>query len=143
LYRTAPVFQRHRVAWPDLATTVTAVAIDEVDRRAVPLNTCYVVAFPDQGTALAVSTILNSIWISAFVRVTADEARGGYRRCNSRVMGQIPVPDVQHHPSLTDVGRRAHHTDDVSTDEVDAAVATALGLPASVQSRLRSLAPNR
>jgi hypothetical protein len=143
LFRTAPAFLHHRVAWSDISAAPTAVAIDEIDPSIVPLNTCYVAAFPDRASALAATAVLNSTWASAYVRVTADEARGGYRRCNARVIGRIPLPPPGRVQALAHLGHHAHHQSDVGTDQIDAAVAEALGLSERVQAALRSLAAHR
>jgi hypothetical protein len=143
LFRTAPAFLDHRVAWSDISATLTALAIDEINTRIVPLNTCYVAAFPDRTSALAAAAVLNSTWASAYVRVAADEARGGYRRCNARVIGRIPFPPPSRIQALADLSHQAHHHLDVRIDQIDAAVATALELTEHTQTTLRSLAAHR
>jgi hypothetical protein len=143
LFRTAPVFRQHRVAWSDISAALSAVAVDEVYPRVVPLNTCYVTAFPDRASALAATVVLNSTWASAYVQVAADEARGGYRRCNATVIGRIPLPPAPRMRALATLGYQAHHQSDVSTDQIDAAVAEALGLSESARATLRSLAATR
>jgi hypothetical protein len=91
-------------------------------------------------TALAASAVLKSCWAAALVRVTADEARGGYRRCNARVIGSIPLPRGNGaRRTLADFARRAHHAPAYSHADLDASVAEALALPGPIQDRLRAL----
>lgn len=140
LFRTEPAQCGHRVIWRDIARRPVAAVLDELHTDAIPLNTCYVAAFPDRTTALAASAVLNSVWAAALVRVTADEARGGYRRCNARVIGAVPLPrDTGTLRSLADLARQAHHFSGFSHAELDSSVAEALGLPGPVQTRLRAL----
>lgn len=143
VFRTGPAVELHRVVWPDIARRIRAVAIDQTDPDSVPLNTCYVSAFPTREAALAATCVLNSSWSAAFVTVAADEARGGFRRCNARIVGRIPMPDQRHHATLAALALRAHEGDYVSADEVDAAVAASLDLPSAVCSRLASMLTRR
>jgi hypothetical protein len=43
-------------------------------------------------TALALCAWLNSTWIRAAARATADPANGGYARFNARAVGAVPLP---------------------------------------------------
>ena len=90
--------------------------------------------------ALATTAILNSTWSAALAAATADEARGGYRRINARVVGSMPTvaaPEAQSRlAALSTEAQRSRH---VSQSDIDEAVATALALPRSVQDRLRSI----
>jgi hypothetical protein len=143
LFRTEPALSGHRLVWRDIARRPTAAVLDELIADAIPLNTCYVASFPDRMTALAASAILNSCWAAALVRVTADEARGGYRRCNARVIGSIPLPRGNGaRRSLADFACRAHHAPSYSHADLDASVAEALALAGPVQDRLRALVPD-
>lgn len=140
VFRTGPALAPHRVTWPDIARRPRAVALSaSIAPDAIPLNTCYVHAAPDQEGALVTAAVLNSTWAEAFVHAHADEARGGYRRVNARVVGAIPLP--QHGPqraSLCDLSLLAHNDSrHVTRQDIDAAVARALGLTQSVQERLR------
>jgi len=73
------------------------------------------------------------------VRAHADEARGGYRRINARVTGAIPIPDQgPSRTALCDLSFIAHQDPrHVTRQDLDAAVARALGLTERVQERLR------
>jgi hypothetical protein len=141
LFRTPAAFAPHRVVWPDLARSPHAVALDVLRGDAVPLNTCYVSAAPDEPTALALAATLNSTWIRVLLRLRADEARGGYRRHNARAMGAVPVPpDGEHRQRLVELSRDAHYSHDISQQDLDRAVAQALGLDAATCADLADLA---
>jgi hypothetical protein len=100
-----------------------------------------VASLPDDGSALVVAAVLNSVWAAALVAVTADEARGRYRRVNARVAAQIPIPDLQADlQELVHLSRLAHQQTDVSDSDIDQAVAEALGLDRETRSALRALA---
>jgi hypothetical protein len=129
------------VVWPDLARRPHAVALDVVHADAVPLNTCYVSTVPDEATALALAATLNSTWVHVLLRLRADEARGGYRRHNSRAMSVVPVPpDGQARRRLVELSRQAHRTHDICQQDLDRAVAQALGLDAAGCADLAALA---
>ncbi len=150
-YRTGPLWSvfrirgataDNRVVWPDIARRPRAVALDETEAHtAIPLNTCYVAPAPDRETALVITAVLNSIWAMAFAAVSADEARGGYRRMNAHVIEQIPVPDGGlARVALTELSQRAHRHEHVTNEDLDEAVADALGLSARTRRHLRALA---
>jgi hypothetical protein len=95
---------------------------------------------PNRETALVVAAVLCSTWTRVLVRVTADEARGGYRRYNARITGAVPIP--HHGPArdhLIELSRTAHHSH-VSQSDLDGAVADALGLPPDTRATLAGLA---
>jgi hypothetical protein len=139
LFRTRPARRGHRVVWSDIARKVSAAVVEEATPDAVPLNTCYVAAFPDRPTALAASAVLNSSWATALATLIADEARGGYRRCNARVVGSVPLPASRAATDrLAGLALDAHRGMDVPTAQIDRAVAEALRLPGTVQAALRA-----
>ncbi len=142
LFRVKPALARNRVVWADIATHPRAVALDETDAdRAIPLNTCYVAPAPNRDTALAIAGVLNSCWARALTCAIADEARGGYRRINARVAGQMPIPEPGHQRSaLCELSAQAHRGNHVSSTDLDEAVAHALRLSAKAQRFLRSVA---
>ena len=134
-----------RLVWSDIARRPAAALLEACGvPRAVPLNTCYTLATGDRDTALVMAAVFNSVWCAALARVTADEARGGYRRINVRVAAAFPVPPLgaatRHLASLS---ASAHERTGVSADDLDDAVADAFDLPSSVRQTLRSLAANR
>ncbi len=138
LFRIRAGFAGQRVVWPDIAPRPSAVALDETAfAAAVPLNTCYVAHLPDRATALAVAMILNTSWARAIAQVTADEARGGYRRINARVAGQMPVPAGATRLALAGFGAAAHRNRHADQDQLDDVVADALGLPTGARHLLR------
>jgi hypothetical protein len=141
LFRTTAAFARHRVAWPDLARAAHAVALDVAIAGSVPLNTCYVSVVPDEAAALALAAVLNSTWIRALLHLRADEARGGYRRHNTRAMAAVPLPpDGAARSRLVDLSRHAHQTHDICQQDLDRAVAQALGLDAGTCADLAAVA---
>jgi len=89
LFRTALATAPHRVIWPDVARRLTA-AVPPAD--VIPLNTAYGIAVRNEDDAHALAALLNTRWYAALGRLTADPARGGYRRCNARVVAQLPLP---------------------------------------------------
>jgi hypothetical protein len=142
LFRVKPALSENRVVWADIATHPRAVALDETDaNRAIPLNTCYLASAPNRDTALTITGVLNSCWARALTYAIADEARGGYRRINARVAGQIPVPKPgPQRSALRELSAQAHKGDHVSNTDLDEAVADALGLSAKARRFLRSVA---
>jgi len=93
LFRTAAGRAVPRVIWPDLAQRLEAVPLVEPTAVGwVPLNSCYVVICETGDAALALSAWLNSTWIRAVARATADPASGGYARFNARAVGGVPLP---------------------------------------------------
>jgi hypothetical protein len=141
LFRARSATASHRVIWPDIARQPAAVFLDAVAPDAIPLNTCYVAPAPTPRDALAIATVLNSTWIRVMLRVAADEARGGYRRHNSRSVSAVPLPSSTHDRArLAVLGERAHDRHDVSQTDIDTAVADALGLATSTRADLLALA---
>jgi hypothetical protein len=152
-YRTGPIWTLfrvraglapHRVVWADVARASTAVALTHAAPDAVPINTCYVSAAPDDESALVIAATLNSVWVRVLVHATGDEARGGYRRFNARAVGGAPVPvPGPARRRLAALSRSTHATHDVDSDDIDAAVADALGLSREIRATLRGLADDR
>ena len=89
LFRTALARAPHRVVWADLGRRLAAAV---PDAGVVPLNTVYGIVTRDEGDAVALAALLNSRWLTALARLVADPARGGYRRFNARVVGNLPIP---------------------------------------------------
>lgn len=138
LFRVRAGVTGHRVVWPDIARAPSAAVLEETAlAAAVPLNTSYVARLPDRAAALAVAMIFNTTWARAIALATADEARGGYRRINARVAGQMPVPPGAVRAALADFGKTAHRNRHADQDQLDDAVADALGLPAGARHTLR------
>ena len=142
LFRVRAALSEHRVIWPDIAKGPVAVSLDHTPASAaLPLNSCYVSVAPDRHTALTICAVMNSTLSRALVRLTADEARGGYRRVNARIASQIPVPPsgaaVDH---LLHMSARYHQGVGFHQSDLDEAVAQALALPAATRDVLCRLA---
>src|SRR5439155_599519 len=85
----------------------------------VPLNTVYGIATRAADDAYALAALFNSRWLTALARLSADPARGGFRRFNARVVRELPLPPANAAAwrALAEQGR------------ANAAVAHALGEP--------------
>ena len=141
LYRVRAGLAPFRVAWADIARRAEAVAVDALVPEAIPLNTCYVAAAHNLEQALVIAAVMNSTWTAALVTVSADEARGGYRRINAGVAAQTPIPPPgRRFDALAALSLDAHRHHAIQQSSLDDAVADALGLTSSVQDRLRSMA---
>jgi hypothetical protein len=131
LFRTDGAVAPHRVIWADLARRLTAAALTGPGAGCViPLNTCYLVALPDDDTAMALTAWLNASWLRAAARAVADLAAGGYARFNARVVAELPLPaEVLDDATLTALGRRGTAGEDVQ-EELDDHCTRILGLAA-------------
>jgi len=89
LFRIALADAPHRVIWPDLARRLAAVVPDS---NVVPLNTVYGIVTRAADDAYALAALFNSRWLTALARLSADPARGGFRRFNARVVRGLPLP---------------------------------------------------
>ena len=89
VYRLALADAPYRVIWPDLARRLAAVV---PDAGVVPLNTVYGIATRVADDAYALAALFNSRWLTALARLSADPARGGFRRFNARVVRGLPLP---------------------------------------------------
>ncbi|HQR17555.1 MAG TPA: N-6 DNA methylase [Gemmatimonadales bacterium] len=118
-----------RVIWPDLASRLEAACLTtDEEGQWVPLNTCYVVLCRLPTMAQSLSAWLNSTWIRAAARATADPASGGYARFNARVVGSVPLPSgVLHDSRFTDLAVRAAGGEAIQ-EELDALVGDCLNL---------------
>jgi hypothetical protein len=140
LFRTQATHASHRVVWRDIARRPSAALLDLTDAPdAVPLNSCYVAPFRNRQSALTATAVINSSWAAALAAVTADEARGGYRRINARVVRAMPTVFGEWGRILAALSARAHEGGHVSQRDLDEAVAAALDLPGAVQDRLLTL----
>jgi len=127
LFRTRLAVVEHRVIWPDLSRELMAV-VPPPD--VVPLNTVYGIATRTAEDAHALAALFNTRWCTALARLMADPARGGYRRFNARVVGQLPLPtaDQAAWSALADHGRRCEPADALTAElyHLDAADRRAL-----------------
>src|SRR5207245_747031 len=103
-YRGGPAWQLFRIAladapcrviWPDLARRLAAVV---PDAGVVPLNTVYGIATRAADDAYALAALFNSRWLTALARLSADPARGGFRRFNAGVVRGLPLPPANPTP---------------------------------------------
>jgi hypothetical protein len=144
VFRVPAGLAGHRVVWSDIARRPVGVVLDETPlSNAIPINTCYVARAPDRGSALAIAAVLNTTWAWATAQVTADEAQGGYRRMNARVIGRMPFPPVHARAALAQLAARAHRVEHADQDDLDDAVADALGLATTHRDALRHLVAHR
>ncbi len=120
-----------RVVWPDLATRLEAACLTtDEEGQWVPLNTCYVVLCRVPTAAQSLCAWLNSTWIRAAARATADPASGGYARFNARVVGGVPLPSgVPDDPRFANLAVQAVGGEAIQ-EELDALVADCLALDA-------------
>ena len=101
----------HRVIWPDLARRLAAVV---PDAGVVPLNTIYGIVTRAADDAYALAALFNSRWLTALARLSADPARGGFRRFNARVVRGLPLPPANpvHWRALVEQGKAKASDDD-------------------------------
>lgn len=139
VFRRAAVYARHRVVWPDLVRRPAAAYLGATAHPdAVPLNTCYVCTPRESEVGLLVAAVLNTTWVHALIRATADEARNGYRRLNARVADSVPIPcSGPATDRVIQLSQRAHDGQPLTPDELDEAVADALDLSGATRGVLR------
>jgi hypothetical protein len=115
LFRVALADAPYRVIWPDLARRLAAVV---PDAGVVPLNTVYGIVTRAADDAYALAALFNSRWLTALARLSADPARGGFRRFNARVVRGLPLPPANpaHWRALADQGRANASDDDAIAD---------------------------
>ena len=140
-YRGGPAWQLFRIAladapcrviWPDLARRLSAVV---PEAGVVPLNTVYGIATRAADDAYALAALFNSRWLTALARLSADPARGGFRRFNAGVVRGLPLPPTNptQWRALADQGRATVSDDDAIADlyELEAADRRALDASAA------------
>jgi hypothetical protein len=130
LFRVALADAPHRVIWPDLARRLAAVV---PDAGVVPLNTVYGIVTRGADDAYALAALFNSRWLTALARLSADPARGGFRRFNARVVGGLPLPPANpaYWRALADQGRANASDDDAIADMYQLEAADRRALDAS------------
>ena len=87
----AAASDKPRVVWADIGRSLRASVLRAGDPT-VPLNTCYVARCRSDEDAMALSALLNSALVSAWLSVIAEQARGGYRRYLGWTMSLLPIP---------------------------------------------------
>jgi len=130
LFRIALADAPYRVIWPDLARRLAAVV---PDAGVVPLNTVYGIATRAADDAYALAALFNSRWLTALARLSADPARGGFRRFNARVVRGLPLPPASPAAwrALADQGRANASDDDAIADMYQLEAADRRALDAS------------
>ena len=137
IFRVRPALAAHRLVWADLARALMAVALTgPASAGLIPLNSCYLMALPDQTTTLALAAWLNSTWIRVAARAAADVAASGFARFNARVVAALPLPTaVPADRRLAQLAERGAAGESVQ-EEVDAIVAEHLALGAGTRAVL-------
>jgi len=79
------------VVWSDFGRHPRATLLEAGDNT-VPLNTCYVVHAPTRDDAAALTALLNSPLLAAWLHILAEPARGGYHRYLAWTMALTPIP---------------------------------------------------
>lgn len=143
LFRTRIALEPALAVWSDISRIPRAVVLENSHATPIPLNTCYAAGHRDATVVHAIATVINTTWTSALVRVTADEARGGYRRLNARVAQQIPLPTTRSSLELLALISKQAHQGNADRDKIDETVAKVLDLPRSTQDTLRAIANDR
>lgn len=134
LFRVRAATSPHRVIWGDLARRLEAASLPEA--TAVPLNSCYVIATREAHHAGTLTAWLNSSWIRALARLSAEPAAGGAARFGARAVGAVPwVESILAHPDLGHVA--------AEPETLDTIVAEALALDARDRDALAPLAARR
>jgi hypothetical protein len=143
LFRTDLVRAEWVVLWRDIAPRLEAAVLHRTATSApIPLNTCYGVAVPDEGSAAWLVALLNSGLARSVGAVLAERASGGAFRFSASVVGALPLPADPHSPAvraLEALGRAASNGEDYDRDDLDTLVVRALGIDADTADRLRFL----
>jgi hypothetical protein len=92
LFRIRPSIARWRVAWPDIARGLSAVALHATD--SVPLNTCYVATVSGQTAMQRLAAWLGTPTIRGLARASADPAASQHARFGARVVADLPCPAI-------------------------------------------------
>jgi len=130
VFRVEAAVANHRVVWADLSRRLAAVALVGPElEAAIPLNTCYLIATPNDRSAVTLAAWFNSRWIGALANGTATVAASGFRRFNAEVVGRLPLPDgVIEDAELYRLGREAQRTGRSDQDALDRRTAALLGI---------------
>lgn len=123
-----------RVVWADLGTAPRASMLPAGDPT-IPLNSCYALRCVCEIDALAITAILNSPPMIAWLAALAEPARGGYHRHLAWTLALLPFPArwERARDALAPLARRARADDTVSDGELTETVCWSHGLrPADV-----------
>jgi hypothetical protein len=113
-----------RVVWADIGLSPRAAILEKGDPT-VPLNSCYAVAAPSRADADALVVLLSSRVADAWLGLTAEPVRGGYRRYFGWTMAMYPLP-CDWPRARRILAPLINRLDD--PDELTSAVVTAYGL---------------
>ena len=137
----------HKVVWQDIADTLNAVAMPAVQRdrySAVPLNTVYFIAVPDETTAYLLAAYMNSLPVRTLARAAAERAKDARFRFFAWTVATLPLPSrwtACHVDALIAMSRQAHEQgglNAVQQARLDALVADCYGLSDSDMTALLS-----
>jgi hypothetical protein len=130
-----------KVAWPDLAADLQAVAIGATvrslgrDTPLIPLNTTYYVPVESDEDAMALAALLNSAPVRTFARAIAERAKDARFRFMARCIGRVPIPPAWSRgplrTRLVSLATSAHAAGALATADravLDATVAEIYGL---------------
>lgn len=126
-----------RVVWSDIGRSPRAAVILQGD-TAVPINSCYVARCPTLTDAHALTALLNSPLIAAWLGVVAEPARGGYRRYLGWTMSLLPIPHnwERARAILAPIGLAAFGGDEPSDSDLLQSALDAYGLNESTVAAL-------
>ena len=118
-----------RVVWGDFGRVPRAAYLAP-GNRAVPLNSCYVLPCADPLDALAMTTLLNSPPVAAWLNVIAEPARGAWKRYLAWTVSLLPLPRdwPRARIALAHVAERALLGDLPSDDELTRLACAAYGV---------------
>jgi len=120
LFRTeSAAHDTPRVVWADLGLTPRAAMLEAGDPT-IPINSCYVLRCTSDDDALALTALLNSPPMTAWLAALAEPARGGYHRFMSWTMALLPLPTrwMRARAALAPLARRARAGELVSDEEL-------------------------
>jgi hypothetical protein len=121
-----------RVVWPDIGRTPRAALIP-AGVNCVPLNSCYVARCRDPADGYALTALLNSQPIAAWLALLAEPARGGYLRFMGWTMALLPLPSdwIGARSTLAPIGESASEGRPPRPEELTRAVLHSYGVSAA------------
>lgn len=120
LFRTdAAAHDVPRVVWADLGLAPRAAMLEAGDPT-IPLNSCYALRCTSEVDALALTALLNSPPMIAWLAALAEPARGGYHRYMSWTLALMPLPTswTRARDALAPLARRARAGELLSAEEL-------------------------
>ncbi len=138
LFRTeAAECSRPRVVWSDVSRSPRAAVIPAGDNT-VPINSCYIARCATETDAFALTAILNSPLVAAWLSCVAEPARGGYHRYLGWTMSILPLPLSWKRSTirLASIGKCAFEGNPPSQEDLHSATLCAYGLSDADVARL-------